>query len=304
MASAVITLAVQLRSEAVVPLSVTSLPWRVENAITWCGCLLRAVWSVGLGVFYPETAAKFCQALLALLLLIAISIWVWRERKQRAYLVAGWLWYLGTLVPVIGFVQVGFQAMADRYAYIPLLGIFVMVVWRTADATDSLAYPAPVRITSVAVILLGLSALTWRQVAFWRDPISLWTHTVQVTRENVLAEDNLGAALMEAKRDAEAMTHFEDAIRFRPTEPKAHIALAFLSQKHGDDPRAIRECQIALSQTKDPKDLIAIYTNLGVAYRQSGDYKAASESFRASPESGTPGDWRCRVAGDIVAGAA
>ena len=280
-ASAVITLAAQLRSEAVVPLSVTSLLWRVENAIiSYALYLFKAMWPVRLGAFYPETAPKLSQAFLALLLLIAISIWVWRERKQRAYLVTGWLLYLGTLVPVIGLVQVGFQAMADRYAYIPLIGIFVMVVWRTADATDSLAYSARLRIASVAVILLGLSALTWRQVGFWRDPISLWTHTVQVTHENVLAEDNLGAALMEAGRDPEAMAHFEDAVRFRPMEPKAHIALAFLSQKHGDDLRAIRECHVALSQTRDPKDLTAIYINLGVAYRRSGDYKAASESFR------------------------
>jgi len=279
-ASGIITVAAQLHSQAVVQLAVTPVLWRVENATTAYGLyLFKAVWPVNLGVFYPETSPKLLQVFLALLVLIAISVWVWRERKQRACMVTAWLWYLGTFVPVIGIVQVGSQAMADRYAYIPLIGIFVMVVWRTAEA-DCLAYPRPLRIAAVTLILLGLSALTWRQVGFWRDPLSLWTHTVQVTHENVLAEDNLGTALMALERDYEAMAHFENAVRFSPDEPKAHIALAFLLQKHGNDRQAIEQCQAALSQARDPNDLLAIYTNLGVAYRQVGNYKAAGENFR------------------------
>jgi hypothetical protein len=280
LASGIITVAAQLHSQAVVPLALTPLLWRVENAITAYGLyLFKAIWPVNLGVFYPETSPKLLQVFLALLVLVAISLWVWRERKQRACMVTGWLWYLGTLVPVIGIVQVGSQAMADRYAYIPLIGIFVMAVWRTADAADSLGYPVPLRIAAVALILLGLSALTWRQLGFWRDPLSLWTHTVQVTHENVLAEDNLGTALMALGRDYEATAHFENAVRSSPAEPKAHIALAFLLQKHGNNRQAIEQCQVALSQARDPNDLLAIYTNLGLAYRQVGNYKAAGESF-------------------------
>lgn len=280
-ASGIVTVAAQLRSEAVVPLAVTPLLWRVENATTsYALYLFKAIWPVELGAFYPETTPKLLPVCLASVLLLAITLWVWRGRKQRGYLVTGWLWYLGTLVPVIGLVQVGFQAMADRYAYIPLIGIFVMVVWGAAEAADSLVYPAPLRISTGTVVLLALSALTWRQVGFWRDPLSLWTHTVQVTQENVLAEDNLGAALMALGSDAEAITHFENAARFNPTEPKSHIALAYLSQKYGDNRKAIEQCQIALSHAREPNDLLAIYTNLGEAYPQVGDYKASGESFR------------------------
>ncbi len=280
-ANAVATVAAQLRSEAVMSPSAAPLLWRVENALcSYALYLLRAVWPVGLGVFYPQTPPKLLQVSLSVALLFAISIWVWRERKQRAYLLTGWLWYLGTLVPVIGLVQVGSQAMADRYAYVPLIGVFVMLVWRIAEAADSFAYPLRQRTAATAVILLGLASLTWRQVGFWQTQLSLWTHTSQVTRDNVLAEDELGVTLMDLRRNAEAISHFENAVRVSPTQPLAHIVLGYLLEKHGDARQAIQQCQIALSLTRDPKDLLAIYTNLGAAYRHIGDYQAASDSFQ------------------------
>lgn len=279
-ASAAITLAAQ--SQAVVPLSVIPPLWRVENAIAaYARYLIKAALPIGLAPFYPNgTAPKLVEAFFAFMFLVAISTWVWRERKQRPYLITGWLWYLGTMVPVIGFVQVGAQAMADRYAYTPMIGIFVLLVWRAADAQDAHAYPLRQRVALAAAIFLGLASLTWRQVGFWQNSVALWKQTLRVTQDNALAEDRLGTALIELGRDNEAITHFSDAIRLNPTEPKAHMALGMLLQKRGDTRQAIEQYQSALSLTHDPQDLLALYTDLGVAYRQATDYAAASRSFQ------------------------
>lgn len=192
----------------------------------------------------------------------------------------GWLWYLGTLVPVIGLVEVGSQAMADRYSYIPLLGIFVMVVWRMSDAAQARALPIRFQRAVPAAILLALAVLTWHQTGFWQNPVSVWTHTLLVSHDNAVAEDNLGTALIDLGRDDEAIAHFRSAIRIQPGEPKVRLVLGSLLMKRGELQAAIDQYQTALSLKTDRDDAVAIYTSLGVAYRQSGDYNAASESFR------------------------
>jgi len=279
-ASAVTTVIAGIRGQAVVSLSVTPLWSRVENAIcSYALYLFKAVWPVGLAVFYPETDPRLSQVVLSLLLLFAISLWVWRERRPRPYLLVGWCWYLGTLVPVIGLIQSGLQAMADRYAYAPLIGIFVMAVWRIADAADARAYSLRSRIAVAAVILFALALLTWRQVGFWRGPFTLWTHALQVTPDNVIAETNFGTALIDLGREDDAIPHFRSAIRLRPTEPTAHIDLGFLLRKR--EPReAIDQLQTALSLTNDSEDLRLIYSDLADAYRQVGDYESAGESLQ------------------------
>lgn len=280
-ASAITTTVAQFRINAVIPLSAMPLSWRAENAVrSYALYLFKSAFPVGLAVFYPQTAVSSWRTSLFLLIVCGTSWWVWAERKQKPYLVTGWLWYLGTMVPVIGLVQVGSQAMADRYAYIPLVGVFVMVVWFLADIADSFACPLPQRLAFAAVVVLVLASLTWRQVGFWKNSICLWTHTLQVTRDNVVAEDNLATALADAGRDDDAITHFRNAIRIRPAEPKARLALGTLLQKHGQTGEAIKQYQIALSQTNDAEDLLALYTNLGAAYRETGNYSSAVDSFQ------------------------
>jgi len=224
-------------------------------------------------------AAPVWFELVAALMLVGVTTVAVLQSRRRPYFIVGWLWYLGTLVPVIGLVQVGSQAMADRYAYIPLIGVFVMLVWRLAETADFLTYRLWPRL-AVAIVLLGLASLTWRQVGFWQNPISLWTHTLQVTRDNIVAEDNLGSALIDLGRDEEAIIHFRNAIHLKPTEPKAHIILGALLQKNGEPREAIEQYKVALPETSDPDDLLAIYTNLGAAFRQTGNYTAASDSFQ------------------------
>lgn len=281
-ASGAVTLAAQRSSGAVVSLVNVPLSARIENALwAYVQYLEHAVWPAGLAVFYPRGRIQVVSVLLACLLLAAISWWAWRERTRRPYIIVGWFWYLGTMVPVIGLVQVGQQAMADRYAYIPLLGIFLILVWRFADEMEERVGFHPAVQMAVAAVLLILAGCTWRQVGWWRNSLSLWTHTISVTRDNTVAEENLATALMDVGRDEEAVVHWRNAIGIRPTEPKAHIALGALLQKHGELQPAIEQFHIALSLTQDPDDLRAIYSSLGLAYREIRDYSAAIETLRA-----------------------
>jgi len=275
------TIVAQSRAKAIMTLSSTPFWLRMENAIcSYALYLFKALWPSRLALFYPEAAPSLWLVVLSLLILFTISAWVWRERKGRPYLIVGWLWYLGTLVPVIGLVQVGSQALADRYAYIPLIGIFVMVVWRLAELCDSLRLSLQWRIVAVAVVLLALAAVTRRQIGFWRDPLSLWSHSLEITQDNFIAEDNVGFALTGLGRNDEAILHFEKAIQLGgENDPTTDMGLETAYQER--DPRkAVEHGQRALTQTKNPKQLVWIYDGLGSAYARLHDYANSGNSFR------------------------
>jgi len=279
--SAVITIVAQARSNALMTLTSTPVWLRVENAIcSYALYLFKALWPSRLALFYPETAPGLWRVFLSLLILLAISAWVWRERKERPYLIVGWLWYLGTLVPVIGLVQVGSQALADRYAYIPLIGIFVMVVWRLAELCDSLRLSLQWRIALVVLVVLALAVATRRQIGFWRDPLSLWTHSLEITQDNFVAEDNVGFALTGLGRNDEAILHFEKALQLGgEDDPTSDMGLETAYQER--DPRKSIEHGVrALTLTKNPKQLVWIYDGLGGAYARVHDYANSGSSFR------------------------
>jgi protein O-mannosyl-transferase len=278
--SGIITLIAQGTTKAIMPLKVLPLSWRLVNAVRGYSLyLVKAIYPVGLAAFYPITALQLWQFLASISLLSAVSIWVWRERKQYPYLIVGWLWYLGTLVPVIGLVQVGSQSIADRYAYIPLIGIFVMVVWRLADVADSFSLPQRWRVVATCAVLLVFALLTRRQVGFWQNELTLWTHAAEVTTSNLVAEDNLGLALMDVRRFDESIVHLNNAIRIRPDEATPYIALTYILRSR-DPQQAIKSGLTALSLPIDPKQSVAVYGNLGIAYNHIGDYPHASESFQ------------------------
>ena len=168
---------------------------RFSNAIvSYAAYLLKAILPAHLDVHYPYPSKGLpaWQRLMASLLLVAVSAWVWLERSRRPWLIVGWCWFLGMLVPVIGIVQVGEQSMADRYAYLPLIGIFVMAVWGIADRFPNLRagrFAAP----AAAAVVILLSILASRQVGFWRSSLDLWSHTVAVTENNSAAENSIGS---------------------------------------------------------------------------------------------------------------
>ena len=254
---------------------------RLENAVyAYAKYIWNAFWPTRLAVFYPHPAYSLTRVQLALasLFLIAISALVWQFRSRR-YLVVGWFWYLGTLVPVIGLVQVGDQAMADRYAYVPLLGIFLMAVWGLADLADSWQVSTRPRAAVSAVCLIILIVFSWRQIGYWRSNEALWAHTVAATGDNVYAEINLGATLLQAGRADLALPHFEHAAKINPKDPGTHLNMGASYAAFGRNQEAIEQYKIALPMIRDPKITAQAYQALGALSVRVGDYPGAREYY-------------------------
>ena len=159
---------------------------------------------------YPHSSFAVWQVAAASVLLLAITGMVIAARRHR-YLLVGWFWFLGTLVPMIGLVQVGAQAMADRYAYLPLVGLFIMVCWGVSDWVEQQRLSTAWLAAPSLAALMALTMVTHRQIGYWSDNVTLWAHTVQVTSGNWIAENNLGAALMDKGQMEDAIVHFRSA---------------------------------------------------------------------------------------------
>jgi tetratricopeptide (TPR) repeat protein len=225
--SSVITLAVQARGGAVRSTGFLTIGARLGNALTaYTSYLAKTAWPSGLAVFYPlNRSMPLWQPLAAFCFLAAVTWWVFRVRRQRPYLMVGWFWYLGTLVPVIGVVQVGMQSMADRYTYVPLIGVFVMAAWGVPDLFSRLPARRIALPVAAAGIALACAVATRAQVAHWQDAWTLWTHTLAVTHDNEPAEIAVGSMLGIQGRPAEAVGHLEEALRIAPDSVRAHAAL-------------------------------------------------------------------------------
>ncbi len=173
---------------------------------------------------------------------LIITALVIKERRHR-YLLVGWLWFVGTLVPMIGLVQVGRTAMADRYAYLPFVGLFIMLCWGLGDLARYRKIPVAWQASASVAVLLALAALTHRQIDFWNDNVRLWTRTLQVTNGNYLAEDNLGRALQAQGRPQDAMSHFVRAAEIEPSYVFSYIHMGIYQHQQGDLPGALRQYQ-------------------------------------------------------------
>ena len=215
---------------------------------------------------------------MAALFLIAITAIVVKFRS-RGYLVTGWLWFLGTLVPVIGVVQVGNQSMADRYAYIPLIGIFVMLTWLIADLSQSTKASPALRSVLAIGVLAALSFVSYRQIGFWRNSLDLWAHSLKVTQHNYVAEENMGVALVQLNRVEEAYPFFVEAAQDEPNDPVARVNIGAYLHQHGHQADAIPQYQLAIQLGADPRMLATIYSNLGAAYSDLGDDAQSRASF-------------------------
>ena len=280
--SAVITVIAQ-RTVAMRSLTQIPLEDRIENAVySYALYVWKALWPTQLALYYPHPThtLSMWQLGLAVLFLLSVSTVVWNQRSARPYLITGWLWYLGTLVPVIGIVQVGDQALADRYAYIPLIGIFVMVVWGVADSADQRQLKFGLRAATSALILAALSFLTWRQIGYWKSDYDLWTHTLEVTKVNYLAEANLAGALRKMGRVQEALPHYQAAEQLNPGQPARHINLAADLAEAGDLQGAIAEYQMAADLTNQPRTLARVYESIAALSAALGDYGTVRESYK------------------------
>jgi len=284
-ASAIITMQAQQSGGAVRSTTEFSLAVRLANAIyAYAMYLWKMVWPARLAPLYPHPGDSLAtwQVLLAAVVLIGITALVWKFRARR-YLPVGWLFFLGTLVPVIGLVQVGQAAMADRYAYIPLLGIFVMIAFGATDLAQQKSW----LLVPAGAALIALAFATHRQIGFWYTNIDLWTHALAVTHNNFIAEDNLGGALILEGREEEAHTHFESAARINPKDPMSRSNLGTYYGTHNRLSEAVTEYEAAAGMTSDAGLLSQIYANLGAAYRVLGDDDRARASFRQSLRNNT-----------------
>ena len=282
-ASAVITMRAQEAGGAIRTTTEVSFGSRIATAIwAYAMYLWKMVWPAQLAPLYPHPGDSLAawQVLVAGVVLLAISAMVWRLRARR-YLLVGWLWFLGTLVPVIGLVSVGEAAMADRYAYIPLIGVFVMIAFGAADWAESKQlglWPT----VPAALILAVLAFATHRQIGYWQSSVDLWSHTLAITQNNFVAENNLGGALILEDKEEEAHPHFEAAARINPKDPMSRNNLGIYFQKHNQMREAVSEYEAAVHLTNDPSFLAQTYANLGAAQRALSEDEQARASFDQS----------------------
>lgn len=264
---------------AVLPLS-----WRVKNVLfSYVAYVGKIVWPVRLAVFYPhpENSLPGWKVAASAALLIGVTLVVFKFR-QRRYLLMGWLWYVGMLFPMIGLIQSGRQGMADRYVCLSLIGAFIAVVWLAGDLASRFHVP-DATVAVLFVILLSPSIyLTRVQIGFWQNSYTLFAHTLQVTSNNGLAENNFGSALMEMGQAPLAQPHLEAAVRLIPSMASAHYNLGIALQGQNRLSDAAKQYQLAIATSSDRTEIAQSHNNLGAVYLQEKDLGAAKAEFSAA----------------------
>jgi tetratricopeptide (TPR) repeat protein len=289
------------------------LTGRLANAcVTYVTCICKAVWPSGLTCYYPHPgdSIPWWQATAAALLLVVVTALVVRGGRRRPYLAVGWLWYLGTLLPVIGLLPIGWHGSADRYTYVPLIGLFIMVAWGAAELARpnpksqilnpksepshlgfriwDLGLPAVAAVFVSVAVLMGYAAVTWIQEGYWCDSLTLWQRALSVTSHNAVAHSCLGSALEEKGRVASAMTHYEEAVQIDPEHPLAQYNLALAYLKQGKFAASASHGAVAVQL--DP-EFAPAHVNLGAALERLGKPQEAAEQYmeasRLDPGSNT-----------------
>jgi tetratricopeptide (TPR) repeat protein len=278
--SSVITFFVQLSAGAVAHIDFLPLSIRIANTpVSYVKYVMKLVWPDRLAVFYPYRSENlsFRLAAAAALVLLSVSILVLRLASRHRYLPVGWFWYLGTLVPVIGLVQVGDQALADRYTYIPLTGLFIIVAWGLPELLAGWRHRKVVPGISAAAVLFALSICTYHQLHYWRNNITLFEHTLAVTDNNSKIQNNLGNVLASGGRFDEAVSHYNEALRIKPDYATAHYNLAQALKSQGRIDEAISHYNEALYIKPDYADA---HINLGIILKSAGKVDEAISHYR------------------------
>ncbi|HUI05792.1 MAG TPA: tetratricopeptide repeat protein [Verrucomicrobiae bacterium] len=288
-ASCVVTYWARQRSGAIVSLENTPLRIRVANALfAYVGYLGHTLWPTRLAFLYPlDTNLSLGPATMAGLALIGITTLVLWGARREPWLATGWLWYLGTLVPVIGLVQVGTQlAMADRYTYLPVVGLFLMLAWSVPDEIlERRMYRTAATVAAVA--LLGFYAVLCRvQVGYWKNTETLLRHALQVTKNNWVVQNNLGLFLWRSAKVPEAIEHYEQALRIKPDYAEAHHNLGLALSAAGRLQDAVQQFEQVVRIKPDSAEA---HRRLGLALRQAGKPQEATAQFalalRMKPDS-------------------
>ena len=280
-ASSIVTFVVQQRGGAVAQLDALPLNLRVANALlSYVAYIGKMLWPTRLAVFYPYSRSlPEWEVIGAALGLIGVSVVVIGAARRYPYLPVGWLWYLGTLVPVIGLVQVGGQAMADRYTYVPFIGLFIMVSWGAADLLARWQYRSIALPITAGLALLACAIIARGQARYWRNTMALWAHALEVTSENYVAHNGLGVALVDQGRNDEAIAHYSEALRFKPNFREAHNNLGNALVSLGRSAEAIPHFSKALLLKPDSAE---VHNGLGAALaRQEKVTEAIHHYFEA-----------------------
>jgi protein O-mannosyl-transferase len=281
MASAAITIYAQRVGGAVGVMEALPLGMRVKNAIySYFLYIEKAVYPSKLAVFYPhpEGTLGIWKVLASAVVLVVVTTLFWRLRRRR-YLVAGWGWFLVSLLPMVGIVQVGRQGWADRYAYIPLWGLFVIAVWLASEGAARISLSRTGQGAIAIAVLLGYAAATYIQIGYWKNSYTLFSHAIQVTNGNSIAEGNLGSALMDMGRPDLAVPHLQRALQITPSMAIAHYNLGTLLHRANQLPEARQEYLLAVKYASDPQEAAQAHNNLGVLLNQLGEKDEALAEF-------------------------
>ena len=277
--SSIVTFYTQKEAGAVLTLHTLPIFNRLANAmVAYVSYLGKIFWPAHLAVLYPVPGNNLpiWQALAAGLALAVLTLLALQQARRHPYLLVGWLWYLGTLLPVIGLVQVGAAAMADRFTYVPSIGLFLAVVWGMADLAARWRVPRFLLPVGAGVVLSALMMCTWMQVSYWRDSISLYEHTLEVTRENPIIQSNLGLALATQGKMDQAIAHYAEALRLNPDYAKAHNDLGVALVAQGKMDQAIAHYAEALRLNPDYAEA---HYNLGLALATQGKLDRAMAQY-------------------------
>jgi tetratricopeptide (TPR) repeat protein len=283
LASCAITVVAQHRGGAMQTLDRVSFSERALNALSAYGAYLdKALGPVHLSVFYPlPETTPWALIAFSILVLSLVSYVAFRQRFSAPWLIVGWLWFLGTLVPVIGLVQVGNQSMADRYTYIPYIGLFVMLAWSVDSWIKRWPGAKPLFAGAGVAVLGACLALSWVQLGYWHDSIRLFSHAIDVTRSNLFCERNLSYALSEARRGKEAIPHYEALLRFTPEDVRSRFNLGLELISAGRPAEAEAQFTQALKLQPESDKL---HNNLGIALSHQGKFAEASVEFEKAIE--------------------
>jgi Flp pilus assembly protein TadD len=285
--SCFVTLMAQEKAGAISAMEVVPFTLRIANALVSIVAYMgKMFWPLDLAVFYPHPGSElpiWKPAAAGLFLLIVSTVALWVARRYR-YVLVGWLWYLGTLVPVIGLVQVGEQAMADRYTYVPLIGLFIVMVWGCADLLKRWRSRRWVVSGLAAVMLLTLMAGSWLQVGYWKDSIKLFKHALDVTNNNYVAHYTLGNALASQGDLVGSVSHFNKALQINPNFAEAHNNLGNALALQGNLTGAIAHYSKALQINPEH---VEAHRNLAVGLDRQGKHQKAlyhyKEALRINP---------------------
>ena len=284
--SCLITFFVQQHGGAVTSIEILSLKARVANAIvSYTNYIGKMIWPLNLAVLYPLREWRPEQVIMSGLFLLVLSVLAVRSWRRFPYLTIGWLWYLGTLVPVIGLVQVGIQRMADRYTYIPLIGLFIIIAWGMRDIAAKWQRQGVLLPIFSSVALIFFMICTWFQVGHWQNGITIFKHTLDMTKNNYAANCELGNALMRNGKLDDAVIQFYKALRINPNYEEAHANLGCTLARQGNVSDAIYYYNKALLINPDNAKA---HNNLGVLLAGKGKFNDAfyhyQEVLRINPK--------------------